>query len=317
MSNYNNNIRGKNQRNSNQDWNNDNDQDRNRFGSDNDRFDNDDRTQNYGSGFGSSNQNDRSGERSFDSNRDSQRQDSQRNDRFGSDRWNNDNNFGSSYGSDRGQGQRRNDNWETGRDFGNYNSGNANSGSSNSGAFNSGSDFGGSRSSRSGYGSSGYGSNDFSNDRNRNQNQDRGWWDKTRDEVSSWFGDDNADRRRQQDGGQSQQNSHRGRGPKGYTRSDERIKEDINDRLSDDHHIDASNIDVAVTNGEVVLTGSVDDRRAKRHAEDLAEAISGVKNVENRIRVGNENSNSSSAANSNAKNSANAATAGITENKKA
>ena len=39
---------------------------------------------------------------------------------------------------------------------------------------------------------------------------------------------------------------HRGRGPKGYTRSDERIREDVNDRLSDDPFVDASEIEVMV-----------------------------------------------------------------------
>jgi osmotically-inducible protein OsmY len=82
------------------------------------------------------------------------------------------------------------------------------------------------------------------------------------------------------------QGQHRGKGPKGYTRSDDRIKEDVNDRLSDDSHIDASEIDVSVNNCEVTLTGSVNSRWEKRHAEDLAESVSGVKNVENRLRVG-------------------------------
>ena len=123
---------------------------------------------------------------------------------------------------------------------------------------------------------------------NRNmgrRDNDRGWWDRTRDEVSSWFGDDDAERRRDQD----RQNDNRGRGPRGYQRSDERIKEDINDRLSDDSFVDASEVDIEVATGEVILSGSVDNRMAKRRAEDLAEAISGVRNVENRIRVRQQN----------------------------
>jgi Flp pilus assembly secretin CpaC len=79
---------------------------------------------------------------------------------------------------------------------------------------------------------------------------------------------------------------HKGRGPKNYQRSDERIKEDINDRLSDDWFIDASEIDVTVSSGEVTLTGTVDDRSDKRRAEDIAESVSGVKQVENRLRIG-------------------------------
>jgi hypothetical protein len=84
---------------------------------------------------------------------------------------------------------------------------------------------------------------------------------------------------------EGQRESRRGRGPRGYTRSDDRIKEDINDRLTDHYVIDASDIDVEVNGGEVVLTGTVDSRYEKRLAEDIAEAVSGVHNVENRIRI--------------------------------
>jgi osmotically-inducible protein OsmY len=80
---------------------------------------------------------------------------------------------------------------------------------------------------------------------------------------------------------------HRGRGPSNYTRSDERIKDDINDRLTEHSYLDASNISVQVDNGEVTLTGTVDSRYEKRLAEDVAEDVSGVRNVENRIRVSN------------------------------
>ena len=110
---------------------------------------------------------------------------------------------------------------------------------------------------------------------------ERGWWDRASDEVASWFGDEEAERRRRMD----QQREHRGRGPKGYRRSDERIKEDVNDRLSDDYYLDASDVEVMVSNTEVTLTGTVNSREDKRRAEDLAESVSGVTNVENRLRV--------------------------------
>lgn len=110
---------------------------------------------------------------------------------------------------------------------------------------------------------------------------ERGWWDRTSDEVRSWFGDDEAERRRRVD----EQATHRGRGPKGYSRSDDRIREDVSDRLTEDPHIDASGIDVTVASGEVTLSGSVDRRWAKRHAEDIAEGVSGVKHVQNNLRL--------------------------------
>jgi osmotically-inducible protein OsmY len=124
----------------------------------------------------------------------------------------------------------------------------------------------------------------------RNRGGERDWWSKTKDEVSSWFGDDDAERRRRMD---ESRGEYRGKGPKGYTRSDERIKEDINDRLSDDPQVDASDISVTVTGCEVTLTGNVSERWQKRRAEDLAESVSGVKNVENRIKV-NATSNTDS-----------------------
>jgi len=109
----------------------------------------------------------------------------------------------------------------------------------------------------------------------------RGWLDRASDAVASWFGDEEAERRRRMD----EQREHRGRGPKGYRRSDERIKEDVNDRLSDDYYLDASDVEVSVENTEVTLTGTVRNRNDKRRAEDLAESVSGVTNVENRLRV--------------------------------
>lgn len=115
---------------------------------------------------------------------------------------------------------------------------------------------------------------------------ERSWWDRTRDEVSSWFGDEDAERRRAHD----RQVSHRGKGPRNYSRSDQRILEDVNDRLSDDPFVDATEIEVTVSNGEVMLMGTVEDRASKRRAEDLADAVSGVKNVENRLRVGMQSS---------------------------
>lgn len=84
---------------------------------------------------------------------------------------------------------------------------------------------------------------------------------------------------------QDQNGLYRGKGPRSYQRSDDRIMEDINERLCDNPYIDASEIDVEVANGEVTLTGSVNDRESKRLAEDIGESVSGVKNVENRLRV--------------------------------
>jgi osmotically-inducible protein OsmY len=79
-----------------------------------------------------------------------------------------------------------------------------------------------------------------------------------------------------------------GRGPKGYQRSDQRIQEEINDRLTDHPEIDAYEIEVKVNGGEVTLTGFVNERFAKRLAEDCVESVGGVKQVHNQIRVQQE-----------------------------
>jgi osmotically-inducible protein OsmY len=87
---------------------------------------------------------------------------------------------------------------------------------------------------------------------------------------------------------------HRGKGPAGYTRSDERIRENVCEALADDDRVDASNIEVTVKNGEVILTGTVDDRQSKRMAEECVENLSGVKDVQNQLRVGSNMTSSTS-----------------------
>jgi BON domain len=76
-----------------------------------------------------------------------------------------------------------------------------------------------------------------------------------------------------------------GRGPKGYTRSRERIVEAVSDRLTDHPDLDASEIQVDVKDDVVVLRGKVHDRGQKRLAEDIAESVSGVRDVRNELDV--------------------------------
>ncbi|MBX6342856.1 MAG: BON domain-containing protein, partial [Thermomicrobiaceae bacterium] len=76
-----------------------------------------------------------------------------------------------------------------------------------------------------------------------------------------------------------------GRGPRGYQRSDDRIRDDVCERLTWNGQVDASDIEVRVDNGEVTLSGTVDDRMQKRMAEDVAEMVPGVRDVHNELRV--------------------------------
>jgi hypothetical protein len=78
---------------------------------------------------------------------------------------------------------------------------------------------------------------------------------------------------------------HRGIGPQGYVRSDERIREDVCERLTLHDAIDASNIEVGVTEGVVTLGGDVPERYMKHLAEDAVVDTVGVKDVENALRV--------------------------------
>jgi len=75
------------------------------------------------------------------------------------------------------------------------------------------------------------------------------------------------------------------RGPKGYKRSDERVREDVNDRLAQQDDFDPSDIEVTVSNSEVTLTGTVQSRHEKFLAEEIADDVSGVNDVHNQLRV--------------------------------
>jgi CBS domain-containing protein len=77
----------------------------------------------------------------------------------------------------------------------------------------------------------------------------------------------------------------RNRGPKGWQRSDERIHDDVCERLSAERDVDPSEVTVQVSAGTVTLTGSVSDRVMKYRIEDVVDGCSGVRDVDNRLRV--------------------------------
>ena len=102
--------------------------------------------------------------------------------------------------------------------------------------------------------------------------------------ISNWFsdvaGEGDDDRRRDES-----YRGARGLGPKGYKRSDERISDDVHQRLADDAWLDATNVNVSVSGGEVTLSGTVDSREAKHRAERIVEDLSGVNHVQNNLRI--------------------------------
>ena len=80
-------------------------------------------------------------------------------------------------------------------------------------------------------------------------------------------------------------NQPRRASPKGYTRSDERIREELCERLAHAGRLDVREVEVAVADGWVTLSGSVPARPQTYHIEDIAASVYGVRDVENRIRV--------------------------------
>ena len=78
---------------------------------------------------------------------------------------------------------------------------------------------------------------------------------------------------------------YRGRGPRGYRRSDDRIQEEVNDLLTWDGQIDASDILVEVQDGVVTLSGAVPDRDQKRRAGRMVENVIGVMDVNNELQI--------------------------------
>ena len=78
---------------------------------------------------------------------------------------------------------------------------------------------------------------------------------------------------------------HVGRGPSNYQRSDERIHEDVNEELTRHPDLDATHIQVQVKDRVVTLEGTVESRQSKRMAEDCADRVSGVADVQNNLRI--------------------------------
>ncbi|MBP0628764.1 BON domain-containing protein [Cupriavidus sp. AcVe19-1a] len=85
--------------------------------------------------------------------------------------------------------------------------------------------------------------------------------------------------------GTDQREHERKAGPRGYQRSDDRIRDQICERLSYARGVDVSDVSVDVKEGVVSLTGSVRERGQKYYIEDLADGTYGVKEVNNDIRV--------------------------------
>lgn len=166
-----------------------------------------------------------------------------------------------------------------------------------------------------GWGAQGYGGQSYGYERDpyqrHEQHRERGFLGRLEEGIDRAFGNDwerqeryrgMRDMRNQYDANQMDRdddhpslwdrvkgaftsNTHSGKGPKNYARSDERIREDVCECLTYHPNVDASEIDVMVKDGEVTLTGTVVDRGSKRLAEDITEDVRGVRDVHNQLRV--------------------------------
>jgi hypothetical protein len=77
----------------------------------------------------------------------------------------------------------------------------------------------------------------------------------------------------------------RGRPPRDYRRADDRIRDEICERIVRYSDIDASDVEIQVVAGDVTLVGTVEDRGSKRDLEDLVEHVFGVSDVHNNLKV--------------------------------
>ena len=77
---------------------------------------------------------------------------------------------------------------------------------------------------------------------------------------------------------------YRGRGPAGWSRNDEKVREAVCERLLEDRLIDAREVEVTVQDGVVRLEGEVPGASDVAHAEMLARATPGVTAVRNGLR---------------------------------
>ncbi len=71
----------------------------------------------------------------------------------------------------------------------------------------------------------------------------------------------------------------------GEEHPDERIRQDVCDRLMQFGDVDCTKIDVLVVQGIVTLRGSVLTRQIQRQAEDLAKGVADVRQVQNQLKV--------------------------------
>ncbi len=113
---------------------------------------------------------------------------------------------------------------------------------------------------------------------------DAAGWEDARDEERSLEGGHTSGPDRAVLEEARRQAQRRSCGPRSYRRSDERIREDICERLFGDTGADASDVTVEVSNAVVTLAGTVPEREDRRRIELVATSVRGVERVDNQLR---------------------------------
>ncbi len=76
-----------------------------------------------------------------------------------------------------------------------------------------------------------------------------------------------------------------GKNPEAFTRPDSAIRAQIYDRLALEAPFDTKDIEVTVKNHHVTLSGTIHSKKHSRLAEKIANSVSGVEAVENKLTV--------------------------------
>ncbi|MEX2217937.1 MAG: BON domain-containing protein [Phycisphaerales bacterium] len=77
----------------------------------------------------------------------------------------------------------------------------------------------------------------------------------------------------------------RRKGPRNYQRSDERLRDEVYDRLIQQTDIDVSEIECTITGGVVSLEGTVESRWERHQIEDLVDTVWGTRDIRNNLRI--------------------------------
>jgi osmotically-inducible protein OsmY len=67
--------------------------------------------------------------------------------------------------------------------------------------------------------------------------------------------------------------------------SDDRIYDQVRQKLANDPDVKGGGFDVTVKDGEVTLKGTVNDKNAREKAEKLTKKVKGVTKVDNQLKI--------------------------------